>query len=173
MHTIWSKASKKRPSLTISLVPKSRVQFSPRWEEVIWAQAGVSRESAANASGNADSRIPPGGLCARPYSAPPHNDALMGANHHDRVGAGVESREISQKCRPPARRRLRGAGVPLIPQAPSTIFPQSLADLIEICRTRRPTPESLPPGGPSVRARCGFGARQDSWTRWSGVIPFR
>jgi hypothetical protein len=29
-------------------------------------------------------------------------------------------------------------GVPLIPQAPSTIFPQSLADLIEICRTRPP-----------------------------------
>lgn len=29
-------------------------------------------------------------------------------------------------------------GVPLIPQAPSTIFPQSLADLIEICRTRQP-----------------------------------
>ena len=29
-------------------------------------------------------------------------------------------------------------GVPLIPQAASTIFPQSLADLIEICRTRQP-----------------------------------
>src|SRR5215469_7473759 len=51
---------------------------------------------------------------------------------------GGHAMPIPQMLFAPWVRKHDKPGVPLIPQAASTMFPQSLADMIEICRTRPP-----------------------------------